>query len=257
MKRVVTLSEPSRVDSAHADEHTPLLAPTDSSFQCASPVESFFKYGKNLSKGAWAFLSSDVGQNILKCSIAYLLGSMATFLAPLAAFLGKQDGKHLVATITVYFHPARSRGSMYEAVLLAGLAFLYIAFISLTSMSISVAFADHGLKPLGHAVVLVVFCGGGLGLIGWLKQRLQNALVNVACSLASLAIITVLTKEGAVQMATYSGAKVVQVLKMVIIGSFFTTFVCLTVKPTSADTKLRYEACLLKYALSDPDLENL
>src|SRR5437762_2945423 len=35
---------------------------------------------------------------VFKCSIAYLIGSMATFAGPIAALLGKSGGKHLVAT---------------------------------------------------------------------------------------------------------------------------------------------------------------
>lgn len=63
---------------------------------------------------------------------------MATFLPPIANFLGHQDGKHVVATITVYFHPARSAGSMEEAVILGIIAFCYAVFISISSMAVSV-----------------------------------------------------------------------------------------------------------------------
>lgn len=44
---------------------------------------------------AWSFATSKTGQGILKCSLAYLLGCMATFVGPIAAFLGHQDGKHM------------------------------------------------------------------------------------------------------------------------------------------------------------------
>lgn len=177
---------------------------------------------------------------MLKCSLAYLLGTMATFVPFLSSMLGQQDGKHTVATITVYFHPARTIGSMVEALICASLAFVYAAFISITSMAVSVFFQDSvHLLPLGHAVVLLVFCGGGLGFIGWVKQRLGNPLVNVACSLASLAIITVLTKEGAVQSGDLSFAKISQVLRMLIMGVIATMTVCFLIYPQSAKTKLR------------------
>src|ERR1700678_157746 len=108
----------------------------------------------------------------------------------------------MAATITVYFHPARSAGSMEEAALLGVAAFCYALFISVSSMAVSVLCETQlGMIELGYALVLIVFCGGGLGFIGWLKQRFSTPLVNVACSLASLAIITVLTKENAVQVA--------------------------------------------------------
>ena len=194
----------------------------------------------DMTQYSWKFVCSKKGQGILKCSLAYLLGSLATFVPRIASFLGQQDGKHIVATITVYFHPARSQGSMHEATLLAFVATLYAMFISIAGMAVSVAFASLDLMTLGHIVILIVFCGGGLGLVGWLKQRLFNPLVNVACSLTSLAIITVLTKEGAVQAAEFSDDKIVQVLKMVLMGVLITTVVCLLINPISARKELRY-----------------
>ena len=64
-------------------------------------------------------------------------------------------------------------------------------------------------------------------------------LVNVGCSLASLAIITVLTKENAIQVGVFSNDKIVQVMKMIILGMFATSAVSLLVWPVSARTELR------------------
>ena len=75
---------------------------------------------------------------------------MATFLPPIENFLGHQDGKHIVATITVYFHPARSAGSMEEAVILGIIAFCYAVFVSVSSMAISV-FCDTRLDLIEYA----------------------------------------------------------------------------------------------------------
>jgi hypothetical protein len=97
----------------------------------------------------------------------------------LSDWLGHSDGKHMVATVIVYFHPARSLGSMVEATLLALCAFLYAAVVSLASMAVSMFFGHHHLLVVGHAIVLIVFCGGALGLVGWTKQKLGNPLVNV------------------------------------------------------------------------------
>ncbi|KAF1848467.1 uncharacterized protein K460DRAFT_393544 [Cucurbitaria berberidis CBS 394.84] len=187
----------------------------------------------------YAYTSSPTGIGILKCSMAYILGSLATFVPQIAGLLGKNDGKHIVATVTVYFHPARSAGSMIEAVILAFAAFLYAAFISFSSMGVSAYFGNHHLLVLGHVIVLIVFCGGGLGLVGWTKHKLGSPLVNVACSLTSLALITVLTKEGAVQAAMFSYNKVWQVLKMIIMGCTASAAVSLLVRPTSARNEFR------------------
>ena len=189
---------------------------------------------------AWMFAKSKTGRGVIKCSIAYLIGSMATFVPVIAGLLGKQDGKHMVATITVYFHPARSKGSMFEAMICAVLAFVYAVFISFSSMGVSMLFGRTlDMLILGHIIILIVFCGGGLGFVGWIKQRLDRPLVNISCSLTSLAIITVLTKEGAVQAAEFSDDKVTQVMIMILMGVCATTAVSFVVWPVSAREELR------------------
>jgi hypothetical protein len=158
----------------------------------------------------------------------------------ISALLGHQDGKHMVATVTVYFHPARSQGGMFKALICAFLAFCYSSFLTITSMFVEMFFQDTMELPvLGHAVVLIVFCGGGLGFVGWTKQRLGDPLVNVACSLTALSTITVLTKEGAVQSGDLSLAKILQVLKMVIMGVVAVMAVSFFIFPISARRKLR------------------
>lgn len=177
---------------------------------------------------------------MLKCSIAYFIGSLATFVPAIASLLGQQDGKHMVATITVYFHPARSQGSMFEAILCAAVAFIYAVLVCFSSMGVSIFFGRTlDLLLVGHLIVLVVFCGGGLGFVGWVKQRLGHPLVNISCSLTSLAIITVLTKEDAVQAAQFSDDKVTMVLKMILMGVLATTAVSFTISPISARIELR------------------
>ncbi|KAI2815813.1 hypothetical protein CBS63078_8112 [Aspergillus niger] len=221
------------------DERRPLLP--RNVIECPKSLPARFWYGlQHIWSWMHEFVSSELGIGVLKCSLAYLLGSLATFVPAIASFLGHQDGKHMVATVTVYFHPARSQGSMYKALICAFLAFLYAAFISLTSMCVSMFFQDTlHMLPVGHALVLIVFCGGGLGFIGWTKQRLGDPLVNVACSLASLSTITVLTKEGAVQSGDLSFAKISQVLKMVVMGVTITMAVSFLIFPISARKKLR------------------
>lgn len=244
MKRSITLRDPALFedgsDVQSDGDDAPLLRGRTSALPATESTFSAF-WGRSrqmLSKG-YQIVKSQTSQNILKCSIAYFLASMATFVPAIRDLLGKQDGKHLVATITVYFHPARSAGSMTQATILALIAYVYAALISFTSMGVSMFFAKRNMLTEGHVIVLVVFCGGGLGFVGWLKQRLGDPLVNVACSLTSLAIITVLTKEGAVQAGEFSEDKVVQVLKMVIMGIVIATVVSLVVRPVSARKELR------------------
>ncbi|TAQ89411.1 hypothetical protein B7494_g2290 [Chlorociboria aeruginascens] len=149
------------------------------------------------SKEFWGWLHTPVAKGIFKCSLAYLIGSMGTFLPLLANFLGHQDGKHMVATITVYFHPARSAGSMEEAAMLGIAAFCYAVFISVSSMAVS------------------VFCETQLGIIE-LGQRFNGPLTGV-----------------------FSNDKIIQVMKMVIIGITSTSAVSLLIWPVSARAELR------------------
>ncbi|CAF9918458.1 MAG: hypothetical protein GOMPHAMPRED_001524 [Gomphillus americanus] len=204
------------------------------------------------SKDAYHFVTSSAGQGVLKCSIAYLLGSCGTFVPFISEWLGDQDGKHMVATVTVYFHASRSQGNMFEAALMAVIAFLYAAFISFASMGVEIYF-DQKLNKmiLGHAVVVIVFCGGGLGFVGWAKQKLANPLVNVACSLTSLAIITVLTKEETIREAEFSVDKVTQVMKMVLLGIVFSTLVNFLILPVSARKGFRQNLLDVTDSLSD------
>jgi len=200
---------------------------------------------------AWALINSEIGRGVFKCSIAYFLGSLATFVPSISHALGQQDGKHMVATITVYFHPARSIGSMFEAMICAAAAFIYAVFICFSSMGVSIAFGKLDMIVLGHMLVLVIFCGGGLGFVGWTKQRLGNPLVNISCSLTSLAIIIVLTKEGAVQAAEFSDDKVVQVMIMICMGVAATTAVSFCVWPVSARKELHSDLVQVTDSLGD------
>lgn len=232
------------LDGANGDERVneraPLLGRRGSGRSGSNGPAGILESWKSLIQQAWTFANSRTGRGVFKCSVAYFLGSLATFMPFFTKILGQQFGKHIVATITVYFHPARSKGSMCEAVICATLAFVYAAFICFTSMGVSVLFGQtFDLIIVGHVIVLIVFCGGGLGFVGWVKQRLDNPLVNIACSLTSLAIITVLTKEGAVQAAKFSDDKIQQVMLMIILGVFITTVVSFTISPVSARRDLR------------------
>jgi hypothetical protein len=239
IKRVFTLRDSShRTNSdGHNDERQPLLPrtvqPVDNSWQSRTKRKLQIK-----AKDAWKFAKSSKGQGVLKCSLAYALGSLATFVPAIGHLIGKADSKHVVCTVTVYFSPARTIGSMHEGVILALIAFCYAAFISYTSMAVSVGFASRGLLQVGHAVVLIVFCGGGLGFIAWTKQHFGHPLVNVACSLASLGCVSILVKEGAVQAGHFSNDKVSQILIMVIMGISATTLVNFVVLPVKARRRL-------------------
>ena len=141
---------------------------------------------------------------------------------------------------------------MFEAMICAAIAFVYAVFICFSSMGVSIFFGrtlDNVI--LGHILVLLVFCGGGLGFVGWVKQRLGHPLINISCSLTSLAIITVLTKEGAVQAVEFSDDKVSQVMIMIAMGVCATTAVSFLISPVSARTDLRKDLAQVTDSFAD------
>ncbi|PNY25108.1 Uncharacterized protein TCAP_04950 [Tolypocladium capitatum] len=201
---------------------------------------------------AWRWIDSEDGHQVLKCTLAYLLGSLGTFWPAMSDFLGHRDGKHIVATLTVYFHPARTAGSMLEAVLIAIIAVAYAEMVCVLSMAAAVASrSSMGSVVPAHAIVLIIFVGGGLGFVGWVKQKLNQPLVNVASTLASIAIISVVTKEESIQDGYFSGDKIVQVLKMLLIGISLTVAVNLLVWRKSARHVLRRSIATASACLGD------
>ncbi|CCX09460.1 Similar to Uncharacterized protein C26F1.08c; acc. no. Q10495 [Pyronema omphalodes CBS 100304] len=176
---------------------------------------------------------------VIKSSLAYFIGSLATYVTPVSDLLGRYDGKHMVATFCTYFHPARSAGSMHQATLYALAAFFYSTFISIGSMALSIFFNKMHMIQLGHALVLIIFCAGGLGFIGYIKQTKAHPTVSVACSLASISIITILTKEGSVQRAQFNMGKIWQVSLILLMSIAISNVLAFLLWPSSAIDDLR------------------
>lgn len=254
MRRAFTLRTSSTFStrSDDASAMSAALAPLFSRRSLSDNVRGAAQTVREAGARLLRWLDSPVGHGVLKCTLAYTLGSLATFWAPISDFLGRPDGKHVVATLTVYFHPARSMGSMIEAILIAIVAVAYAELVSVLSMATSVFFGDvlH-MVAVAHAVVLVVFIGGGFGFIGWVKQKMGNPLVNTGSTLASLAIIGVVTKESAVLMHDFSGQKILQILKMLVMGVTITTTVNLLVWRESAVSGLRRSMTRASVSLGD------
>ena len=200
----------------------------------------------------WRWFGSDEGHAVLKCTFAYLLGCCGTFFPPLSKFLGHRDGKHIAATITVYFHPARTAGSMIEAVIIALFAIFYAELVALLAMAIVAWGRDlFDIVLPAHVMVLVVCVGGGLGFVGWVKQKMNQPLVNVATTLASISIITVLTKEDSIQAGYFSGEKPIQIVKLLLLGVASTVAVNLLIWPASARCVLRQGMVKASVSLGD------
>lgn len=164
-KRSFTLRDAShRVnDPDHESEWTPLLGRATE--DDTPPSANALKYFRDRGRDFWQFANSTTGRGIFKCSLAYLLGSMVTFIPALASLIGdQQDSKHMVATVTVWFHPARTIGSMHLATILATMGFLFSGVVGFSSMAVSMLAGHEDMLVLGHVIVLLVFVGGGASI---------------------------------------------------------------------------------------------
>ncbi|KAK9460184.1 Fusaric acid resistance protein-like-domain-containing protein [Lipomyces oligophaga] len=192
----------------------------------------------------------------LKCALAYLIASLLVFNSSLSHLIGLSDGKHLAATATVYFHAARTVGSMIEAAIYAELALTYSAILSTLSMLTAQAFGRSGMLSIGHIVVLVVFGAGGLGSIGYIKQKVGRQSFSTACSLASVSFASILIREGSIQAGLLSFAKLIRISLIVNSGILIATCTCFVVSPTMAKDRLgqTYSSLLLNYVKSSKSI---
>lgn len=248
VKRTVTLRDPKvfgqpSSSGQPSNERTPLLSsrPVVSQSWVQWVWTTIKTAPHGLGRFLWEFITSRDGQGVLKCSLAYIVGTMAVFV-PLfrnGFFLGPGDAKHLVANITIWFHPARSTGSMHYGTTLAFLFWLFSAMVAYGSMAVVVFFENQDLIRIGQAIILVVSCGGGLGFLVWVKQRVNDPLINVSCTIAALPIVSVVTKDPAIQQGFFSSASITSVLYMLIMAILISTLVNILVRPVFARTDLR------------------
>ncbi|KAK4058586.1 hypothetical protein OIO90_000030 [Microbotryomycetes sp. JL221] len=189
-----------------------------------------------------------VTRNVIKCTLAYLLAELWTFVPFLTDWLGAPwdiDGPvrnaHVVATIAVYFNPGRTVGSMVEADVLMVIGIAYAMFLCVGSMAMSVVLDRLGFETLQHVLVLIIWLGGGYSLLAYVKVKANKPTVTTVCSMVSLFSSVIITKEGAFHIGKFQSYAILQILLIAVIGSATSNFVCLMLWPTSATSKLQQD----------------
>ncbi|KAF5374581.1 hypothetical protein D9757_010158 [Collybiopsis confluens] len=182
-------------------------------------------------------------RNIFKCAVAYFIASLFTFNPYLAGFMsdlvnyGTGTHKplpsgHMVATVAVYFNPAKSMGGMIEADFFCLFGILYSAFICLSSMTVFWWLdVQPGWEWLADALA-VVWVGVGMSFLAWMKVYMANPQFNTACSMMAIVIFVVLVKEGGLH-------QLLQVTFIVSCGALTSNIVCYLIWPQSATDTLR------------------
>ncbi|GAA5970105.1 hypothetical protein JCM11641_000271 [Rhodosporidiobolus odoratus] len=192
------------------------------------------------------FPLSALVRNVLKCCFAYYLAELFTYVPALSELVGAPwdvDGPvrnaHVIATVAVYFMPARTMGGMLEANAYLFVGALYAVFLACGSMASTVLFERLDLLELGHAVVLILWLGCGYGVVAYAKVVMAKPSISTACSLVSLICSGFITKEGAFHIGEFRTRAIEQVLLIVVIGALISNAICFIVWPQSATDKLQ------------------
>lgn len=183
-------------------------------------------------------LRGEVFQSVLKCGLAYLIASLGVYWLPFSRFLGSTDSKHVAATSSVYFHPARTKGSMHQLILFVLLSLSFTFVLSLSCRSISSYYFNVGEDEVSYTIDLVV-SSVGLAVIAFMKQKVGRETFNTACSLASISLVTCIVKEGSLNSNTIPMYRLLSTSHVVLMGSLVSVAICYVVWPKSAVTQLR------------------
>ncbi|TCD61379.1 hypothetical protein EIP91_008533 [Steccherinum ochraceum] len=188
---------------------------------------------------------SPLQRNILKCSIAYFIGSLFTFSPYLSGLIsdltsyGPSEGDrvpspsgHMVATVAVYFNPAKTMGGMLEADLFCFLGLMYVAFVSLASMSFFWFFEVHPGWEWAADFFVLFWVGLAMSGVAWLKVWMAKPTFNTACSMIAIIIFIVVVKEGGIE--TF-----IQVATIVFIGATLSNIICYFLWPQRATQNLQ------------------
>ncbi|KAF7325068.1 ArAE-2 domain-containing protein [Mycena kentingensis (nom. inval.)] len=182
-------------------------------------------------------------QNIFKCAVAYLIASLFTFNPYLSSFIsdlttyGDRERRpspsgHMVATVAVYFNPAKSMGAMVEADLFCLMGVVFSGFLCLSSMGLFWWLEQKpGWEWLADFLVIALL-GVGMSVVAWMKVWMANPSFNTACSMTAIIIFVVLVKEGGLQT-------LLQVSFIVVCGAITSNLVCYAIWPHSATTALQ------------------
>jgi hypothetical protein len=109
---------------------------------------------------------------VMKCSFAYFIGSLFTFVPALNALIGYNHvSSHLVATATVFFNPAKSLGGMVEAALYGWGYICFACFICFGSMITTDFFIDRNMFTLAHTLSLCFWLAGATLIIAFFKAH--------------------------------------------------------------------------------------
>ncbi|OAD05717.1 hypothetical protein MUCCIDRAFT_34259, partial [Mucor lusitanicus CBS 277.49] len=187
---------------------------------------------------------------VLKCSFAYFLGSLFTFVPALNAFIGyNHTSSHLVATATVFFNPAKTLGGMVEAAAYGWGYVLFAVCVCLGSMVTTDFFVDRDYYLIAHSISLFFWLSGATFIVSFLKAHWNKPPVATASSLCFITIFIIVVREGSVNRGDFDTTRIEQITTAVATGTLITVACCVVFWPVSAAKKLKkdVDATLASY----------
>lgn len=122
---------------------------------------------------------------VLKCSFAYFLGSLFTFVPALNNMLKTARlSSHVIATVTVFFNPSKTVGGMVEAV---GYGLIYTVcalLLSLLSMLIAIYLRSEYYYVTSCCVTLGFWLAGSTFVLSFIKAHYNKPSIgtgNLCC----------------------------------------------------------------------------
>ncbi|OAD77430.1 hypothetical protein PHYBLDRAFT_179854 [Phycomyces blakesleeanus NRRL 1555(-)] len=189
---------------------------------------------------------------VLKCSFAYFLASLFTFVPSLNALIGhNRTSSHIVATATVFFNPAKTLGGMVEAAMYGWGYTLFALAVCLGSMATTDFFVDRDMFTVAHLISLFVWLILPTFLVSFLKAHWNKPPVATASSLCFIILFIVVVREGSANKGDFDTTRIQQITSAVATGTLITVTCCIVFWPVSAAKKLKkdLEATLLSYRI--------
>lgn len=116
---------------------------------------------------------------VLKCSFAYLLGSLFTFVPVLNNMLRTARlSSHVIATVTVFFNPSKTVGGMVEPV---GYGLLYTVcalLLSLLSMVTAIYLRSEDYYVTSCCVTLGFWLAGSTFVLSFIKAHYDKPSIG-------------------------------------------------------------------------------
>lgn len=188
----------------------------------------------------WTAFSELSSLNIVKCALAYTIASLFVYTR-LSAFLGTTASKHTIASVCVYFHPARTVGGMLQAITFAFGMLGWSLLVAFVVMAACHGFYDLNWAHEGATFLLILFSGWAFGMIGYFKVKVSNPTFDTACSVAVIFLVSVLLKEDDVQHGIMSLDQLFTYLIMALIGVTIAALVCVLIGQVRAETLVRQD----------------